>query len=161
MAEPEKAAQDEKDVHEDNSIVFEQAENVGTGVPRVLNAEKLRDRPADDLNVVFQNPLADIPRNELLKNVEAFCLEYNLMNHIDDFRKGALVSQNPAAAMDLTELTDEEKNILLREHTRKWHQPWQLYWLVSKCSDYPCMVNLPMLTCLSYVFHGCCCAGHG
>ncbi|KAF3393476.1 Polyol transporter 5 [Talaromyces pinophilus] len=134
MAEPEKIAQSEKVVREDNSIGSEQAENVKTGAPGILDPENIHNRPADNLNVVFENPLANVPRDQLLKDVEEFCRKFNLMEHVDDFRKGALVSQNPAAAMDLTELTDEEKNILLREHTHKWHQPWQLYWLVIMCS---------------------------
>ncbi|KUL91265.1 hypothetical protein ZTR_01468 [Talaromyces verruculosus] len=134
MAVPEKIAQSEKVVREDNSIGSEQAENVKTGAPGILDSENIHNRPADNLNVVFENPLANVPRDQLLKDVEEFCQKFNLMEHVDDFRKGALVSQNPAAAMDLTELTDEEKNILLREHTHKWHQPWQLYWLVIMCS---------------------------
>lgn len=132
MAEPEKTALGDKVVREDNSIGSEQAENAKTETPGILDPENIRNRPADNLNVVFENPLANVPRDQLLKDVEDFCQKYNLMEHVDDFRKGALVSQNPAAAMDLTELTDEEKNILLREHTHKWHQPWELYWLVSK-----------------------------
>lgn len=135
MAEPEKVARGEKAVREDDSIGSEQAENVRpTGAAGVLDPEKIHNRPADNLNVMFENPLANVPRDQLMKDVEEFCQKYNLMEHIDEFRKGALVSQNPAAAMDLTELTDEEKNILLREHTHKWHQPWQLYWLVIMCS---------------------------
>lgn len=132
MAESEKTFQSDKLVHEDKSVGTEQAENVKTDGPSILDPENIHSRPADQLNVVFENPLANIPREQLLKDVDDFCHRYNLMEHVEDFRKGALVSQNPAAAMDLTELTDEEKNILLREHTHKWHQPWQLYWLVSK-----------------------------
>ncbi|EED20156.1 MFS sugar transporter, putative [Talaromyces stipitatus ATCC 10500] len=134
MAESEKVVQTDKVVREDNSVRSELAENVKTESSGILDAENLHNRPADNLNVVFENPLANVPREKLLKDVEDFCQKFNLMEHVDDFRKGALVSQNPAAAMDLTELTDEERNILLREHTHKWHQPWELYWLVIMCS---------------------------
>jgi hypothetical protein len=163
MAEPEKIAQSEKVVREDNSIGSEQAENVKTGAPGILDPENIHNRPADNLNVVFENPLANVPRDQLLKDVEEFCQKFNLMEHVDDFRKGALVSQNPAAAMDLTELTDEEKNILLREHTHKWHQPWQLYWLVSKCYFLELVVYQEnfLTTRFSHVFHGSCCARYG
>lgn len=95
-------------------------------------ATDVYERPANRLNVVFENPLASVPRDKLLEDVEAFCKQYNLEEHLDAFRKGALVSQNPAAAQDLVDLTDEEKEVLRREHTHKWHQPWQLYWLVGK-----------------------------
>lgn len=107
----------------------EQTENVKA---EARNIYDVHERPADKLNVVFENPLAGIPREQLLEDVERFCKQYNLENHLDAFKKGALVSQNPAAAQDLTELTDEEKTILRREHTHKWDQPFALYWLVSK-----------------------------
>lgn len=163
MAESEKIAQSEKVVREDNSIGSEQAENVKTGAPGILDPENIHNRPSDNLNVVFENPLANIPRDQLLKDVEEFCQKFNLMEHVDDFRKGALVSQNPAAAMDLTELTDEEKNILLREHTHKWHQPWQLYWLVSKSYFLELVIYQEnfLTTQSSHVFDGSCCARYG
>ncbi|OKL60740.1 hypothetical protein UA08_04244 [Talaromyces atroroseus] len=132
MSEPDKLVQAEKLAREDTSVGTEQAEHVKTeGGHPIVDAEPLSP---ENLNVMFENPLANIPREQLLQDVEDFCQKYNLMDHIEDFRKGALVSQNPAAAMDLTELTDEEKNVLLREHTHKWHQPWELYWLVVMCS---------------------------
>ncbi|KAL1971067.1 hypothetical protein VTN77DRAFT_18 [Rasamsonia byssochlamydoides] len=109
----------------------EQTENAKV---EARNIYDIHERPADKLNVVFENPLAGIPREQLLEDVERFCKQYNLEEHLDAFKKGALVSQNPAAAQDLVELTDEEKTALRREHTHKWHQPWQLYWLVIMCS---------------------------
>lgn len=110
----------------------EQTENVKA---EARNIYDIHERPPDKLNVVFENPLAGIPREQLLEDVESFCKRYNLEDHLDDFKKGALVSQNPAAAQDLTELTDEEKRILLREHTHKWDQPFALYWLVGKLTN--------------------------
>jgi hypothetical protein len=109
----------------------EQTENAKVEDSPVYAAD-LHERPANNLNVVFENPLASLPRDRLLTDVEEFCKRYNLEQHVDAFRKGALVSQNPSAAQDLVELTDEEKEVLRREHTHKWHQPWQLYWLVGK-----------------------------
>jgi hypothetical protein len=96
------------------------------------NIHDIPELPADKLNVIFENPLAGISREQLWDDVERFCRQYNLEDHLEDFKKGALVAQNPGAAQDLVELTDEEKAVLRREHTHKWHQPWQLYWLVGK-----------------------------
>ena len=51
------------------------------------------DTQASTLNAVFQNPLAGVPRDQLMADVEEFCQRFGLMDHIDSFRKGALVSQ--------------------------------------------------------------------
>jgi hypothetical protein len=92
----------------------------------------LDGRSPNKLNAVFENPLANVPRDKLLQNVEDFCQKYGLMDHIDAFRKGALISQNPAGALDLPELQEDEKAILRRESTHKWSQPWQLYFMACK-----------------------------
>ncbi|EAW15322.1 sugar porter family MFS transporter [Aspergillus clavatus NRRL 1] len=91
-------------------------------------------RSPNKVNAIFENPLVNIPRHQLMKDVEDFCTQYGLMDHIDAFRKGALISQNPAGAENLSELNAEEKAVLRREHTHKWSQPWQLYFMAAMCS---------------------------
>ncbi|OZJ03088.1 hypothetical protein BZG36_03899 [Bifiguratus adelaidae] len=59
-----------------------------------------------------------------------FCKEQNLMDYVEDFRKGALVAQHPEAFEEIPELTEEDKYYLRRELTNKWDQPKQLYYLV-------------------------------
>lgn len=92
------------------------------------------ERPPNKLSAVFENPLAGVPRERLFEDVERFCRQFGLEEYIDTFKKAALVSQNPAGAQDLLELSEEEKEILRREHTHKWSQPWQLYFMASMCS---------------------------
>ena len=84
-----------------------------------------------NLNAVFENPLAGIPREQLLRDVEEFCSKYNLMADLKVFQKGALISQAPESAASLPELDETERLALTREHTHKWSQPWQLYFLAS------------------------------
>lgn len=86
---------------------------------------------AGKLNAVFENPLADVPKDKLMSDVTEFCEKFNLMEYLESFKKGALVSQNPKAAMELQELNDDDKEALEREHTHKWSQPWALYHLTS------------------------------
>ncbi|KMU88114.1 hypothetical protein CIHG_05882 [Coccidioides immitis H538.4] len=86
------------------------------------------------LNAIFENPLAQVSRHQLMADVERFCTRYNLMDHIDTFKKGALVSQNPDGALDLPELTEEDKVALRREKTHKWSQPMALFHLTIMCS---------------------------
>lgn len=90
------------------------------------------ERPPNKLSAVFENPLAGVPRERLFEDVERFCRQFGLEEYIDTFKKAALVSQNPAGAQDLLELSEEEKEILRREHTHKWSQPWQLYFMACK-----------------------------
>lgn len=90
------------------------------------------DIQAKNLNAVFENPLADIPKETLLQEVDEFCERFNLMEFVQEFRKGALVSQSPHRIQEIEELTSADIDALRREHTHKWSQPWKLYWLVSK-----------------------------
>ncbi|KAL1848474.1 hypothetical protein Plec18170_008072 [Paecilomyces lecythidis] len=92
------------------------------------------ERPANKLSAVFENPLSGVPRERLFEDVEKFCKQFDLEEHVEIFKKGALVSQNPSGAQDLVELSEVEKEFLRREHTNKWSQPWQLYFMASMCS---------------------------
>ncbi|KAJ9366027.1 hypothetical protein DTO280E4_323 [Paecilomyces variotii] len=92
------------------------------------------ERPTNKLSAVFENPLAGVPRERLFEDVEKFCKQFGLEEHVETFQKGALVSQNPSGAQDLVELSQEEKEFLRREYTNKWSQPWQLYFMAAMCS---------------------------
>ncbi|KAL3486509.1 hypothetical protein BJX62DRAFT_241931 [Aspergillus germanicus] len=94
----------------------------------------VESRDRNKLSAVFENPLAGIPREQLFKDVDMFCARYGLDQHRDLFRKGALVSQNPAAVETLPELSEEEREAIRRETTHKWSQPWSLYFLAGMCS---------------------------
>lgn len=67
------------------------------------------------LNAVFENPLANVPREQLMKDVEEFCHEFDLMDHVDLMKQGALVAQNPSSYQDMPEISDEDKMYLERE----------------------------------------------
>ncbi|KAL8952028.1 MAG: hypothetical protein Q9222_002047 [Ikaeria aurantiellina] len=87
-----------------------------------------------DLNVVFDNPLAKIPDDQLMRDVKDFCQRYDLMDQLENMKKGARVSKYPNDIADAHYLSQEEKNVLLREKTNKWDHPWMLYWLCTMCS---------------------------
>ncbi|KAJ5198788.1 uncharacterized protein N7498_007905 [Penicillium cinerascens] len=75
-----------------------------------------------------------LPDIEGTRNVGEFCRKFDLMDDVETFKKGALISQNPESATMLPELSEVERESLVREHTHKWHQPWQLYFLAIMCS---------------------------
>jgi hypothetical protein len=117
----------------DSSLEDIQSENTAE------HAEKTKRAPYDDLegiapdrlNAVFENPLASIAKEDLLRDVTEFCAKFNLTDHLENFKKGALVSQNPSKVDEIPELTDDDRYNLKREITHKWSQPFPLYWLAG------------------------------
>lgn len=88
----------------------------------------------ENLSAVFENPLKQRTKDELLKDVAEFCQMHDLNDHLDDFRKGALAAQSPESIQLLEELTSEDKDMIEREHTHRWSHPFMLYWLCCMCS---------------------------
>lgn len=83
------------------------------------------------------NPLEGIPRETLMRDVEAFVQEKGLQDQVAHFRKGALVAQNPQGFEDIDgpeALTEEEKAALRFEILHKWRLPWKLYLTIITCS---------------------------
>jgi hypothetical protein len=133
MAENEKAAASLPRGSHDSEKTATNVEDAtrGSGGAR---KKSFIDVDEDHLSAAFENPLAGVSKEQLLQDVEAFCRDNNLMDHVETFRKGALVAQNPRNTASIVELNDEERIILDREHTHRWSQPLTLYWLVIMCS---------------------------
>lgn len=70
----------------------------------------------------------------MLANVTTFCEQYDLVDKIPIFEKGALIAQNPDGFEEFSELDDEDKYYLRREITHKFHLPKALYFTVAVCS---------------------------
>ncbi|KAI1353233.1 sugar transporter-domain-containing protein [Xylaria sp. FL0043] len=90
-----------------------------------------------NLDAKIQNPLAGIPRHQLLADVEDFARENGLSEHVGILRKGALVAQDPTCFEDIqgAEALDEaEIYALKREITHKWSVPRTLYLTIITCS---------------------------
>lgn len=69
-----------------------------------------------------------------MADVEEFCRKFDLMDFVEDFRKGALVAQSPDQTKHIPELSPADREILERETTHRWSQPFTLYWLCVMCS---------------------------
>ncbi|GAA5845328.1 hypothetical protein JCM9279_004843 [Rhodotorula babjevae] len=85
-------------------------------------------------NALLENPLHGISLERLEAMGRAFAREKGLQDYEDEFAKGAQVAQDPLAFESLTMLGEDDRNVLRREVTHKWHQPWQLYFLTICCS---------------------------
>ncbi|KAI1178222.1 sugar transporter-domain-containing protein [Nemania sp. FL0916] len=90
-----------------------------------------------NLDAKIRNPLAGIPREQLLSDVENFARESGLEEYTPLLRKGALVAQDPTCFEDIqgAEALDEaEIYALKREITHKWSVPRTLYVTIITCS---------------------------
>jgi hypothetical protein len=90
-----------------------------------------------NLDAKIKNPLAGIPKRELLAMVEEFAHEKGLVEHIPILRKGALVAQNPDHYDKISgaeKLTEEECVALRDEVLYKWRVPRILYLTIITCS---------------------------
>ena len=78
----------------------------------------------------IENPIANIPRLELLRQVGEFAKEANMVPNIPALCKGALVAQNPSGFESLEDLDEEERMTLRNEAQYRWRQPRALYFTI-------------------------------
>ncbi|QIX01306.1 hypothetical protein AMS68_006823 [Peltaster fructicola] len=79
----------------------------------------------------IKNPLAGIPREELMADVDSFARKYGMENEVPLLRKGALVAQSPGDFENISELDDADRQILREEITHRWKHPWALYFTIT------------------------------
>lgn len=88
----------------------------------------------DNLNAVFENPLAGIDREQLMHDVEEFVSKYGLAEYVDVIKRGALVAQDPIRGPNIEDLEPRESQALINETEKRWSHPLMLYWLTVMCS---------------------------
>ncbi|KAK3703563.1 hypothetical protein LTR37_014410 [Vermiconidia calcicola] len=84
----------------------------------------------ENLSGEIKNPLVDIPREDLLREVDAFADAHDLHDILPELRKGALAAQSPAAFETIEELNEEDKTQLREEIEHRWRQPRILYFAI-------------------------------
>ena len=86
---------------------------------------------------LLRNPLTGMSTEETLADVDHFVDEKGLGEYREAFRKGALlarVNQRPDGFEYVDYLSEEEKEVLRREISKRWSQPFMLYFLVVLCA---------------------------
>ncbi|KIM99730.1 hypothetical protein OIDMADRAFT_42746 [Oidiodendron maius Zn] len=56
-----------------------------------------------------QNPLAGIPKSQLLEDVSRFATDFKLADHVSTLQKGALVAQRPHGFVSILELDERDR----------------------------------------------------
>ncbi|KMK60853.1 MFS sugar transporter [Aspergillus fumigatus Z5] len=87
-------------------------------------------QPTERVIDELENPLARIPKDRLLRDVEEYAQSYDLNDILPELKKGALVAQRPGEFESIEELTPEERQFLREEVTHRWKHPWGLYYTV-------------------------------
>ncbi|RJE24821.1 MFS sugar transporter [Aspergillus sclerotialis] len=118
--------------HRENSSSVEEQEFTDVEVARSWSKEAGAGKATETEKQ--KNPLAGLTKEELLADVEAFAREKNLQHVVDDLKRGALVAQDPRRFESLSELSDNEKDLLRREKTHKWRQPFMMYFMTILCA---------------------------
>ena len=86
------------------------------------------------VNVKLANPLSGIPHDQLMEDAALFAKSHGLGELEEEFKKGALVAQDPENFEKVQGLDAEELTVLREEKTHKWRQPWALYMTIITCS---------------------------
>ncbi|KAI8283469.1 hypothetical protein K4K56_010644 [Colletotrichum sp. SAR 10_98] len=87
-----------------------------------------------NINAKIRNPLIGISSSDLRVQVTGFCREFGFEEKENVFYRGALAAQNPENYESIDDLTEEDKHVLRREVTHKWHLPKDLYYSIALCS---------------------------
>jgi hypothetical protein len=99
---------------------------------RVRRESEFLDAIGRNAAAKLRNPLAGLNKTQLMVEVEEFAKEKDLVHALEDLKKGALVAQNPTGFESIEELTEDDKEILRRETTHRWSQPWMMYFMTSR-----------------------------
>ncbi|QVM11100.1 hypothetical protein D8B26_005751 [Coccidioides posadasii str. Silveira] len=86
---------------------------------------------SQNLTGEIRNPLSDIPKDQLLRDVENFASKKNMTDILPLLQKGALVAQNPADFENIPELDESDREALRNEVTHRWRHPWALYYTIG------------------------------
>ncbi len=106
------------------------------------------DTVGTNVNAKLANPLEGIPYEKLIANAERFANDHNLGHLTEEFKKGAVIAQDPTAFESLPLLTEEDKVLLRRELTHRWSQPAELYYMVILCSMAAAVQGVGSILCL-------------
>lgn len=85
----------------------------------------------------LRNPLAGLSEEQVVADVDAWCIDKGLVEHQDAFRKGALIArmgQRDDGFEYVSQLSEEEKEVFRNEQAHRWSQPFMLYFLVVLCA---------------------------
>ncbi|KAJ5167994.1 Major facilitator superfamily domain general substrate transporter [Penicillium canariense] len=88
----------------------------------------------NNISARIKNPLADLSKSQVLRDVEVFANEYHVTEILPELKRGALVARDPTEFESVPDLTEPELTALRDEVLHKWRQPKSLYFTIILCS---------------------------
>lgn len=93
------------------------------------------------------NEKNDLDYPAFVQQVRSFIAEKNLDQYGDVIVRGATLAEYGDDALDMAEVTDEERTVLLYERDHRWSHPWAMYFLailnsISAAVQYVSLSNL-------------------
>jgi hypothetical protein len=73
------------------------------------------------------NPLAGVSPETLRTNVDTFCRDFDLQDHVSVFQKGAMLAQSPHDYARIPDLSTYDLEALEKAASNKWAHPFMLY----------------------------------
>jgi hypothetical protein len=95
------------------------------------------DKNGPTTAALVRNPLEGMTEADVLADVDKFVEEKGLQEHGEVFRSGALLARvihTEDAFEQVTAISEQERDVLRREITHKWSQPFMLYFLCTLCA---------------------------
>ena len=89
------------------------------------------------VSALLRNPLAGMSEGEIIADVDGFVEAKGLQEHREAFRKGAMLARVALRTNGfeyVSALSEQDKEVLRRETTSRWSQPFMLYFLVILCA---------------------------
>ncbi|KAK2757377.1 hypothetical protein FQN53_008449, partial [Emmonsiellopsis sp. PD_33] len=87
-----------------------------------------------NLSAKIKNPLANIPKGTLMRDVAEFSDQHGLNDILPTLQKGALIAKDPPNFENIEGITDDEVDAIRNEVLHKWRQPRPLYFTIILCS---------------------------
>ncbi|KAF7595276.1 hypothetical protein BBP40_006776 [Aspergillus hancockii] len=94
------------------------------------------ERARRNLNAKLANPLAGYSYDELRRQGINFAITHQIGDEDDvrAFAIGAVLAQVPEKFIHVPDLMSEEAEILQKEFSNRWSQPWTMYLVIVLCS---------------------------
>ncbi|KAH7106218.1 hypothetical protein BKA62DRAFT_686392 [Auriculariales sp. MPI-PUGE-AT-0066] len=111
--------------------------------PSTMNAPDYAEeerRLLDDLEGITHSHAPDVSRDDFVRDAVSFCHAAALSEHVRDFERGAHLVFDPTDWDAVPSLTSAERQVLEREHTHIWDQPFPIFF-IAICSSLAAVVQ--------------------
>ncbi|KAH9442387.1 hypothetical protein MJO28_015285 [Puccinia striiformis f. sp. tritici] len=82
-----------------------------------------------ELSAKLENPLSGFSAQELVQQAVEFCQANGLNDEVENFKRGAILAADPEDLNRIPGISDEERQFIEWESTRRWKQPMMMYFI--------------------------------